>query len=205
MPFSDPRFDNRDDTNEVFHGEASAEGPIIQYHDTNREGAFWDRFGREHPQPPGDLAKKQQEEAEWLARARDDLEQRGNPGRLTKASLAEMQQSRLQELVDLGYPAEAFSDDALRAAYLAEMTAAYQSALAAEQSGNALPMKKFKRNARLDINTVTQTMTEADSLALNAWKIAYLRRLRAQKTDESYITAYLQAWGLDAAAVFSAP
>jgi hypothetical protein len=38
--------------------------------------------------------------------------------------------------------------------------------------------------------------------AANAWKIAYLQRLRREKTDESYINAYLQAWNLSATEVF---
>ena len=41
-----------------------------------------------------------------------------------------------------------------------------------------------------------------DVKATDAWKVAYLRRLRAEKTDESYIKAYLKAWNLDPKDVF---
>jgi hypothetical protein len=36
------------------------------------------------------------------------------------------------------------------------------------------------------------------------WKIAYLQRLRKEKTDESYINAYLKAWNLSPAEAFAA-
>ena len=45
-------------------------------------------------------------------------------------------------------------------------------------------------------------LTGAETNSMNAWKCRYLRRLRAEKTDESYIDAYLKAWNLDARDVF---
>ena len=54
--------------------------------------------------------------------------------------------------------------------------------------------------------TLTFLHLSADDLkAANAWKIAYLRRLRTEKTDESYINAYVKAWGVDPKVVFTEP
>jgi hypothetical protein len=45
-------------------------------------------------------------------------------------------------------------------------------------------------------------MTAKEVKTTNAWKLAYLQRLRGENTDESYINAYLQAWNLSASEVF---
>jgi hypothetical protein len=37
----------------------------------------------------------------------------------------------------------------------------------------------------------------------NAWKIAYLRRLRSQKIHEPYMEAYLKAWNLKPEEIFA--
>jgi hypothetical protein len=53
-----------------------------------------------------------------------------------------------------------------------------------------------------ETNKIARPLTDAQMKAANAWKIAYLQRLRREKTDESYINAYLKAWNLSPAEVF---
>jgi len=51
-------------------------------------------------------------------------------------------------------------------------------------------------------NYVTQPLADEQLRAANAWKIAYLQRLRKESTNEPYVNAYFQAWNLSAAQVF---
>jgi len=44
--------------------------------------------------------------------------------------------------------------------------------------------------------------TEEERSTANKWKVAYLQRLRREKTDDSYLNAYLAAWKLKRAQVF---
>jgi hypothetical protein len=53
-----------------------------------------------------------------------------------------------------------------------------------------------------DQNLITDPLREEHLAAANAWKIAYLNRLRKENTDESYINAYLKAWNLSAVEVW---
>lgn len=205
IPFVDPRFADRDDSIDVDNKAASAEGPTIRLHQTDRENAFWNMFVVTQPRPPADLSKRQFEEAERMLKSSFDFEHRGNPGGLTQESLAEIQNHWGQQAKDAGYPTEAFSMESLRLAYMNRMRTEYQDALTAQGNGNSLPMRQFQRRLCVPIEDLKQPMTESDRNAIDAWKIAYLRRLRAQKTDESYISAYLQAWNLDAKTVFKEP
>jgi hypothetical protein len=45
-------------------------------------------------------------------------------------------------------------------------------------------------------------LSAEDLHAANAWKREYLRRLRRENTDESYINAYMKEWGLSSNEVF---
>jgi hypothetical protein len=50
---------------------------------------------------------------------------------------------------------------------------------------------------------IAQTLTDEQLKTANSWKITYLRRLRQEKTDESYVSAYLKAWILSPNGVFA--
>ncbi|MEY4385366.1 MAG: hypothetical protein RLY20_649 [Verrucomicrobiota bacterium] len=54
----------------------------------------------------------------------------------------------------------------------------------------------------VDPKYITEPLAPDQLKAANAWKIAYLQHLRREKTDESYIHAYLKAWNLTEADVF---
>ena len=65
-------------------------------------------------------------------------------------------------------------------------------------------VSNFFRGVYVDHKYITEPLSNEDIQAANAWKVAYLRRLRYEKTDESYINAYLKAWGLSSNEVFGA-
>jgi hypothetical protein len=58
------------------------------------------------------------------------------------------------------------------------------------------------RMVSVDLTYITGPLANEQVKAANAWKIAYLQRLRREKVDLSYIVAYLKAWNLSSAEVF---
>ena len=56
----------------------------------------------------------------------------------------------------------------------------------------------------VDTKLITEPLTADQLKAANVWKLAYLQRLRREKTDEQYIQAYLKAWNLTENEVFGA-
>ncbi|HEY0455671.1 MAG TPA: hypothetical protein VGE41_04810, partial [Verrucomicrobiae bacterium] len=68
---------------------------------------------------------------------------------------------------------------------------------------SSLPFAKtLASRAHVNSNYIIQPLTEDQLGAANAWKIAYLQRLRREKTDESYIQSYLKYWKLTEQEVF---
>ena len=66
-------------------------------------------------------------------------------------------------------------------------------------------LEEMERNRARDIGLPPEALTE-EALQIrstNAWKVAYLQRLRREKVDESYIHAYLKAWSIPPAEVFT--
>ena len=61
----------------------------------------------------------------------------------------------------------------------------------------------FLQTLKVDPELITNPLTADQIKAANVWKIAYLLRLRREKTDESYINAYLKAWNLSSTEVFA--
>jgi hypothetical protein len=69
--------------------------------------------------------------------------------------------------------------------------------------GEPLDRKKFWQGKTIWLSKlITDPLAPDQVAAANAWKIAYLQRLRKENTDESYISAYLTAWKLSATEVF---
>jgi len=64
-------------------------------------------------------------------------------------------------------------------------------------------LDRFMQKLAVDSKYITEPLTSDQLKEANAWKVAYLQRLRREKTDESYINAYLEAWNLTEEEVFS--
>ena len=103
-----------------------------------------------------------------------------------------------------GYPAESMSDEALLWAYVMKQRERYEKNVKPFQNslmGSNSAAIQFHQLA-VDSNLVTEPLTAEQLKAANAWKIVYLQRLRREKTDDSYINAYLKASNLREAEVF---
>jgi len=100
-------------------------------------------------------------------------------------------------LLERGYPPELVSEPALYWAYVGSRRQEF-----AEVIPNTPISKSLLSRTTTDPKLITDPLAPDQVSAANAWKIAYLQRLRKENTDESYINSYLKAWNLSAAEVF---
>lgn len=186
-------------------------GRVIPYHYSDAEGAYWNWFWRTKPKPPATLEREQLEVAKDILQMRQrlmvsgiDLHDgiRAQEGKRSE----EIQKSRAKEI---GVPAEALTEEALFWAYVLKQRQEYAKEQAQGAQWKAQQpeiaerfLGRFLDRLLVDKKFITEPLTEEQVKAANAWKIAYLRRLRREKTDQSYIKAYLAAWKLDPAKVF---
>ena len=185
----------------------SVEGPNIAFRVSNSEAGFWSEFARTHPRPPEDIERQQLDIAGRILRRRRDVERGGNRPRRTPDQLGERNQRTKQEPLEWGYPPEMVSDDALFWSYVLKKRQEHQEIVRTlEQAGLPLDgprMSIFQRTLLVDPKYVTEDLTQEQMSAANAWKLEYLRRLKRENADQSYITAYLQAWNMKPEDVFA--
>jgi hypothetical protein len=186
-------------------------GRVTPFHLTDAENAYWGWFWRTKPKPPPTLEREQFDVAETILRMRKPLMIRGVdfhasiPAR-ERANSEGTQKRRAQEI---GVPAEALTEEALFWAYVMRQRQEYakEQAQAAQwkSHGQGIAegfLARFLDRLLVDTNLIINPLTEEQRSAANGWKVAYLQRLRREKTDESYLNAYLAAWKLDHAQVF---
>jgi hypothetical protein len=171
-----------------------AEGDSVAFHLTERERVFWSDFENTHPRPPDELERKQLEiEADLLASKKWTG--------INQNIISGILKSEKEDAIRQNFPPEAFSDDALHWAQLANWGQQYENTL---QSAGADAARANVRISSADLNELTNARTTESIKAANAWKIAYLQRLKRENVDASYISAYLQAWNLSSNDVFGA-
>jgi len=110
---------------------------------------------------------------------------------------------------EIGVPTEALTEEALFWAYVMRQRKEYSKELARaalwKPQGNGIAegfLGRFLDRLLVDTNLITNPLAAEQLDAANTWKVAYLQRLRREKTDESYLNAYLAAWKLDRSKVF---
>lgn len=199
MPYEDAALAQRSDTDEPT--QPGVDSPEASFRLSDRERAFWDKFAKTHPAPPDVIADQQRLSATQMLGMQHALEYERNPARTTQARLDAMRANQRRDLETQGYPPEAFSDEALHWTYVLEKWAQYQRDYVRAGPESPDP-SNFLAHVFVDSRLVTNPPTEVQEKAANAWKFAYLQRLRRENTDESYINAYLKAWNLSAADVF---
>lgn len=194
IPYDDPRFSRCSDTDTILES-GGAEGPIISFHASDRENAFWNAYAKEHPKPPEIL------EARQLEVARQVL---GAP-RLTNLSAkqaTDLQAATRQAALDSGYPSEALTDQALFWNYTLHERREYEKLVNAGWSPSSGAASNLIARSGLDPALISKPITADDQKTADAWKLAYLQRLRRDKIDASYIDAYIKAWKLNPTDVF---
>jgi hypothetical protein len=208
IPFGDTSCNDRNDKDRLGSGFDIQGGPSFYTVSSDREHAFWDYYGKTHPTPPADLARWQLSRASsWMRYADIFANDKALAAelRMSPNELEEGLQSNQSEASALGYPPECVSSNAFYWAHVMQRRDEYAQLVAKGEDATPLDFEHFFRKIYVNKKFITEPLHSEQLQSANAWKVAYLRRLRAQKTDESYINAYLQAWGLDAKAVFKEP
>jgi hypothetical protein len=208
MPYEDPSVADRSDQDRRGDG-FEIEGPNIHYVSSERESVFWGKFIKTHPHPPDDITRWQQERAGSWLRHQHILEHApeyaARLGLTSKSKFEKLEADRRQAMI-FGYPPECLTPDAYRWSHSMQKRQEYEALQDAFRvSGREVDeatRSNFFRHVYVDRKYITEPLGAEDMQAANAWKVAYLRRLRQENTDEAYINAYLQAWNISSNYVF---
>ena len=174
---------------------AAVDGPSMSLYGNYREHAFWAHFDKTHPMYPEEIEREQSRVASDYCSAHKLSNLNSNDIERYKESLRTGPLSR-------NYPAEAFTENALYWVYVIKQHPAYSTQIAPFAAARPSVGSNWLGRLSLDPKLITEPLTEGQIKAANAWKFAYLQRLRREKEDEAYINAYLTAWKLTAAEVF---
>ncbi len=198
IPYEDPSLPHYPN-DEGVHGRYIPDSPNIFYASSSKESGFWDKFDKTHPRPPDQIEYQQQlTVGEYFgSRLINDFRQE----RETPEQIASFKEDIRTEPLKDNYPPEAFTQDALFWTYVQINRGVYQGMVDNGQT-NWGTFQHFMSNLVVDSKYITEPLSPEQIQAESAWKIAYLQRLRREKTDEQYIQAYLQAWNLTESQVF---
>ncbi len=202
IPYEVPSLAQRSEVDQMTTSEADRSG--MHYHLTDKENAFWTKFAVTHPQPPESIAMKQVLLADEMLGSHYLFEHSPQPN-LTEAGLERMDDASRKRAEDTGYPSEAFSLEALRWTYVFRKRDEYEQLFGRLPAGYGPRSSNYLARLWVDPKLITDPLTDDQLKAANAWKVAYLQRLRKENTDESYISAYLKAWNLSSNDVFVPP
>ena len=195
IPSGDNRFSERSDRDHA--PLVTWDGIIRAYHSSERESAYWDWFGKHMPRPPDKIDRVLERAVdEWMSiKNRTPSQPAGL--KIPPPSKEDERSWLTERYTSLGFPKEAFSAEVLDWEYVRRKRKDRESIL--------LEQDDFRRNMLLE--TFNQHLACAESLVVSepsdeeirvttGWRIAYIRRLRREGTDESYIEAYKKAWNL---------
>jgi hypothetical protein len=185
-------------------GSYGLDSPNIPYVFNPSERGFWDSFSKTHLKPPDELASQQFQLAESVFGVSYDYERGGNRTHLRQTDVETIQKAELRDAVDVGTPREALSENALLWTYVLRKRQEYADLISYGERAATVAGPQFLKKVLVDPKYITEPLTEDQMRAANDWKIGYLQRLRKEKTDESYIQAYLKAWNLSEEQVFAA-
>ena len=181
IPNGESMFAGLPDDAKIYWNSFHLDSRNLHFAVSSKENAFWDWFAKNRPRPPKDLALEQISAAERVMNLK---------GVIKKENVTKM-------AIILGCPVEMLTDDALSWTYVLESRKEYEQLL-----GKRFSTDRFLSLLVVSTNLITEPLTSDQLKAANAWKLAYLQRLRREKTDEQYIQAYLKAWKLTESEVF---
>lgn len=167
------------------------------YYSSEREHAYWDWFQKNRPRPPEAIDRALDTASdEWMSIKR--VTPIRPAGLKMPPPSIESSRSRLAaRYIALGFPENAFSSTVLDWEYI--------RCKRMERETIVSEPDEFRRNMLLDVfnqhlacpsSLVESEPTVEEIRITTGWRAAYLRRLRREGTDESYIEAYKKAWNL---------
>lgn len=160
----------------------------------NRERWFWDKFSRTHPHPPDYLDALFVSESVSCGDSLLTAKINGDP-RWTGKTPGGLGRLR-RDYPKMGIPIEMLD---------AESLAACCHLIKGDKPWNASSFRLSQQLATGTIPAVEEFLergfedaseVESELKTAYAWRTKYLRRLRREGTDESYIEAYKKAWNL---------
>lgn len=196
MPWVDTNILDRSDVDKQAGG-FSIEARLPRYVASEREDVFWDRFIKTHPHPPDQIQDWLERNALRVAYYTHLLTKDPETAakyRLTKDDLN--RESDLRDAETFFFPPECVSSEAYHWAYVMKKRREYDAFLTNGRAAYPVVVSNFFKEVYVDHSLITEPLTPEQIKAANVWKVKYLRRLRAEKWDESYISAYKQAWNL---------
>lgn len=176
--------------------------PTPTYHYSSEERRFWEYWRRTTPPPPEMIAESQRQVAEYYLGGKKEIANGPNVARRTEESMQRGLTSQVKREIEMGFPPEAYDEQAL---YWALARGMREQQLRDEQNGHVtvgVLSPIVQTRLAIPAEYATRDLTPEETAKADAWRIAYLRRLKTQKTDQSYIDAYLKAWNLDPKEVF---
>ena len=204
MPYEDQLVADRSDVDKIGDG-ISVEGRDPRYVSSSRENAFWDKFMKTHPQAPDSIQRWQEDKANKYMRHKYFLEFKPEEAikyRSSHKKLAGDLESAKKDAEIFWYPPESISSEAYFWTHVLHKRREYELFLQTPNAEYEREVSSFFSQVYVDKKLITEPLTADDMKAANAWKVAYLRRLRTDKWDDSYINAYLQAWNLKETEIF---
>ena len=204
MPYDDPSLHDRSDRNTHSDGIGGPDsGPSIRRLYTEREGAFWNKFTKTHPLPPTYIERELCSYGRRMVH--DEHILANNPAyaarlRLKSDAPQKTIESARYHLRDFEFPNEALTSNALFWAHVLEQRSEYQKMMSSWSHHPSVISNHMSR-LKVDHRLITEPLTDEQITQANAWKVEYLRRLKRDGIDDSYIKAYLKAWNLDLAQI----
>ena len=193
MPYVDPEAMQIEPTPFGHHVE-SLDVSVPRLEGTNRERWFWDKFSKTHPRPPDYLDALFVSESASSGRVLYTAKTNGDSGwkQITPFGLGACR----RDYPKMGIPVEMLDAESLAACYHLMKGEKPWNASAFHfsrqlASGNIPPIEAFLERGFANVSEVEREIKTA-----YAWRVKYLRRLRREGTDESYIEAYKKAWNL---------
>ena len=198
MPYEDTSVADRSDIDRQADG-SSVENRNPRYWSSDRERVFWNRFGKSHPHPPEEIADWLTDCANnWLG-IKHTLEndpQMVSRTRMKPSRLSEKLETDMHDTKTFWYPTECVNPEAYYWTQVMAKREEYEARIKQLEGVNQAIVDNFFEHAYVAKEHITEPLTPKQIKSANAWKVKYLRRLRAEKWDESYITAYKEAWSL---------
>ncbi len=200
MPYEDPALADRSAEDKQANGNGGESRTPRSFY-SDRESAFWDKFIKTHPHPPEDISSWVKENAMHYQSSKRDFEHPPivDPRYGAKLEIKPRPPSfgiDLREAKIFNYPPECINEDTYYWTQVMAKREEYEKDIKPWESSNPNLVDVFFKTVYVDRKLITEPLTAENIKAANAWKVAYLKRLRAEKWDESYINAYKEAWSL---------
>ena len=207
MPYEDPSVFDRS----AVDGQASSgftiDGCMPRHVSSDREHFFWVKFQMTHPNPPEYIQRWLNNRADGWVESKYELDNDPKTAKRFGVSPQYLERSMERAIRDAKssfLPFECVTPEAYQWDYVMRKRTEYEAFAASGKAEEPSEIERFFSRVSVDHALITEPLTQNQIDAANAWKVAYLNRLRSEQWDESYINAYLQAWNLSEEYVFGA-